>query len=80
MTVQPSESNTTSYEYSTLEDSMWHILPFEIVQKKGSVFVVAFDRLLSCLPTGLTLIFIIPPGSIYFSLKISCWHPYTIEI
>ena len=33
MTDDPSESNPTCYEDSTLEDSMWRSPSFEIVQK-----------------------------------------------
>ena len=40
MAVEPSESNPTCSEYSTLEDSMWHILSFEIVQKTKALFLV----------------------------------------
>ena len=32
MTVYLSESNPIYYSYSTIEDSIWHILSFEIVQ------------------------------------------------
>ena len=40
MTVETSESNKTCYEYFTLEDSMWHILSFEILQNTKGLFLV----------------------------------------
>ena len=36
----PSESNSTYSEDPTLEDSMWYILSFEIVQKRKGIFLV----------------------------------------
>ena len=57
MTDEPSESNTTCFGDYTIEDSIWHILYFEIDQKKGSIFG---------LPYGLTLIWILPPGYDFF--------------
>ena len=40
MTDDPSESNTTCSEDTTLEESMWHILSFQIMQKKKGLFLV----------------------------------------
>ena len=40
MTVEPSESNKTCSDDSTLEESIFHILSFEIVQKKKGLFLV----------------------------------------
>ena len=80
MTDDPSDSNPTCSEYSTHEESLYHILSFEIVQKKGSIFGVAFGRLLPFLPTELTLIWMIPPGDEFLSCKVSCWPPYPIWV
>ena len=40
MTVDPPESNTIYSEDFTLEESMWHILYFEIVHKIKGLFLV----------------------------------------
>ena len=40
MNVDPSESNPTCYEDSTLEESMWHTLSFDIVHIKKGMFLV----------------------------------------
>ena len=40
ITYDPSESNPTCSEFSSLEESMWHILSFEIVQKIKGLFLV----------------------------------------
>ena len=81
ISYDPSESNLTCSDDSTLEESMWHVIFFEIVQKtKGLFFGVDFWRLLSCLPTANTLIFILCPGSSFLSCKVNCWHFYPIEL
>ena len=70
MTYYPSESNTTRSEYSNLEESIWHILSSEIVQKKkGLFFGVAFRRPLSLLTTRITWILILLSGSTFFFLQ-----------
>ena len=64
MTDDPSESNPTCSEGSNFEESMCHIMSFfNCAENKGSIFGVAFGRIISCLPNELTLIWIIPPGS-----------------
>ena len=45
------------------------------VQNKGSIFGVAFGRIISCFPTEITRIWIIPPGYEFLSRKVSCWNP-----
>ena len=40
ITVDPSESNTTCSEDSTIEESIWYILPYESVQNKKGLFLV----------------------------------------
>ena len=40
ITVEPLESNTTCSGYSNIEDSMWHILSFEIVSNTKGLFLV----------------------------------------
>ena len=40
MTDDPSESNPTYSEDSTLKESMWHTPSFEIVQKTMGLFLV----------------------------------------
>ena len=40
MTDDPSESSPTFYEDSTLEESMWHILSFDIAHKTKGLFLV----------------------------------------
>ena len=40
ITIDPSESNPTCSDSYTLEESMWHILYFEILQKKKGLFLV----------------------------------------
>ena len=40
MTDDPSDSNPKFSEDSTLEESIWHILYFEIVQKTKGLFLV----------------------------------------
>ena len=47
-------------------------------QNKGSIFGVAFGGILYCLPTEITWIWILPPGSTFMSCKVSCWHPCQI--
>ena len=56
MTDDTSEWNPTCSEDSTLEEGMWHILSFGIVQEKGYIFGVEFGRLLYWLPTGINWI------------------------
>ena len=76
MTDDPSESNPKFSEDYALEESIWHTPSFEIVQKKGSIFGIAFGRLLSCLPTGLTWIWILPPGYAFLYYKVNFWLSY----
>ena len=40
MTYDPSESKSTCFEDSTFEESMCHILSFEILQKTKGMFLV----------------------------------------
>ena len=40
MTVDPWESNETCYDYSTLEESMWHFISFEILHNTKGLFLV----------------------------------------
>ena len=55
MDVEPSELNNTCSRDSTCEDSMWHIISFEIAHKiQGLFFGMAFGGILSCLPSGFT--------------------------
>ena len=54
MADNPSESNLTCSEDSTLDESIWHTTSFKIVQKKRVYFWCGFGGLLSCLPTELT--------------------------
>ena len=74
MTDDPSDSNPTCSENYHLEDSMWHILYYEIVQKKMICFCVSFGMFLSCLPKKNTWIWVIPPGS-YFFFQIHLFAP-----
>ena len=53
---------------------------WNFVGDKGSVFVVAFGGLISCLPTGFTWPWILPPSSVFFSYKVSFWHSWPFEI
>ena len=52
----------------------------KLCRKQRVYFGVAFVRLISCLLTGITSIWILPPGSESLSCKVSCWHTYPIEI
>ena len=55
ITVESSKSNPMFFEDSTIEDGVWHILSFEIVQyTKDMFFGFAFGVILSCLPTDFT--------------------------
>ena len=61
-------SNTTCSEDSTLGESVCYIrFVLNSAEYKGYVFGVAFGGLLSCLPTEMTRICIIPPGSAFLS-------------
>ena len=49
-------------------------------EHKGSIFVVAFGRLISWFPTVFTWIWILLPVSAFFSCKFSCWHPSYLSL
>ena len=53
MTDDPSQSNPTCSQDSTLEESMWHILSFEKIQKKGSILVWPLGGFLLAFQPGL---------------------------
>ena len=81
MTVEPSESNPICYEYSTLDNIIWHILSFEknqytkvmvLVWLLGGLFI-AFQLGFSDFGLSLLVIHL-------FSFKIICWYPHSFEI
>ena len=80
MNVDTSESNPTCSEYSTIEESMWNILPFEILQKTKGLFLVwTFGGFFIALQLGLLEI-LFSLLVMHFPFKFSCWHPYPFEL
>ena len=73
------KSNLFWVLHSWIEYVAYHIL-WNCAENKGSVFGVDFGRLLSFLSTEITWTYILSPGCAFLSWKVSCLHPYPIEL
>ena len=80
MTDEPSESNPTCSDDSALKESMWHIISSENFQKKRVYFWCGPWEASFLTSNSAYLDLDSPSWFCTFFYKVSCWHPYPIEI